>query len=72
MLCLFFQPGPVYDFADAARSDTARYAKFFSLMLQEGIYLAPSQFETVFVSAAHTQEDVDQTIKAAKNIFTLL
>ena len=72
MLCLFFQPGPVYNFADAARSDTAKYAKYFSLMLKQGIYLAPSQYEAVFVGAAHTQEDVEKTIKAAHQAFSSL
>ncbi len=72
MLCLFFQPGPVYNFASAARSDTAKYAKYFSLMLKQGIYLAPSQFETVFVGAAHTPEDVEKTIKAAHQAFSSL
>ena len=72
LLCLFFQAGPVYNFTGAARSDTARYAKFFSLMLQAGIYLAPSQFEAAFVSAAHTKEDVDRTIEAATKVFALL
>jgi glutamate-1-semialdehyde 2,1-aminomutase len=72
MLCTFFQAGPVHDFAGAARSDTAKYANYFSKMLQEGIYFAPSQFETVFVSTAHSQQDVDQTIKAAQNVFASL
>ena len=72
MLCMFFQSGPVYDYASAARSDTECYAKFFASMLQQGIYLAPSQFETVFVSAAHTQDDVDQTVKAASHALASL
>jgi glutamate-1-semialdehyde 2,1-aminomutase len=72
MLCLFFQPGPVYDFDSATRSDTVKYAKYFSLMLQKGIYLAPSQYEAVFVSDAHTQQDVTQTIKAAQEVFASL
>jgi glutamate-1-semialdehyde 2,1-aminomutase len=72
MLCTFFQAGPVYDFASAARSDTAKYASYFSRMLQQGIYFAPSQFETTFVSIAHSRKDVDQTIKAARHVFASL
>lgn len=72
MLCLFFQSGPVYDFDCAARSDTAVYAKYFSLMLQQGIYLAPSQYEAAFVGAAHTPEDIDKTVKAASKVFSML
>ncbi|HUK53042.1 MAG TPA: glutamate-1-semialdehyde 2,1-aminomutase [Candidatus Binatia bacterium] len=61
---LFFTPGPVRNFADARRSDTAEYARFFHRMLERGIFLAPSQFEAMFVSAAHTEEDIDCTLAA--------
>ncbi|MGC1090876.1 MAG: glutamate-1-semialdehyde 2,1-aminomutase, partial [Candidatus Acidiferrum sp.] len=53
---LFFTAGPVRNYADAKRSDTKRYARFFREMLNRGIFLAPSQFEAAFVSAAHTSE----------------
>jgi glutamate-1-semialdehyde 2,1-aminomutase len=62
---IFFAPQPVNNYADAKRSDTQRYARFFRDMLQRGIFLAPSQFEAAFVSAAHTSADIDRTISAA-------
>ena len=61
---LFFTRGPVANFEDAKRSDTARYARFFHAMLGRGIFLAPSQFEAMFISAAHTDADIDQTLAA--------
>jgi glutamate-1-semialdehyde 2,1-aminomutase len=63
--CGFFTREPVNDFADALKSDTRAYALFFQEMLARGIYLAPSQFEAFFISAAHTSEDLDRTIGAA-------
>ena len=62
---VFFTSEPVRDYGDAKRSDTKRYAKFFRAMLDRGIFLAPSQFEAAFVSAAHTSQDVDRTLAAA-------
>src|SRR6266852_5947704 len=62
---IFFTGQPVRDYAGAKRSDTNRYARFFREMLDRGIFLAPSQFEAAFVSAAHTTEDIDRTIAAA-------
>ena len=62
---IFFAPEPVRNYADAKRSDTKRYAKFFREMLDRGIFLAPSQFEATFVSAAHTFADIDRTLAAA-------
>lgn len=64
MLTLFFTGGPVRDYASAKTSDTKRFAKFFIEMLNQGIYLPPSQFEAWFISMAHTQKDLDQTIQA--------
>lgn len=64
MLCSFFTDGEVLDFGSAAKSDTARFGKYFSEMLKNGIYLAPSQFEAGFVSAAHSDEDIEKTIEA--------
>ncbi len=63
---LFFCDGPVRNYDDAKRSDTARYAVFFREMLARGVFLAPSQFEAMFVSAAHSQEDISRTIAAAR------
>jgi len=63
---VFFTPKPVKNYADAKRSDTKRYARFFREMLDRGIFLAPSQFEAAFVSAAHTSQDIDRTLAAAR------
>ena len=62
---VFFAPRPVTNYAEAKDSDTKRYARYFREMLSRGIFLAPSQFEAAFVSAAHTAEDIDRTIRAA-------
>lgn len=67
MLTAFFAEGPVTDWPSAAKSDTDRYARFFRAMLEEGIYLAPSQFECAFVSSAHSDADVERTIEAARS-----
>ncbi len=72
MCTLFFQVGPVTDYASAARSDTRAYAQFVHAMLERGVYLPPSQFETFFVSAAHTEEQIDQTLAAAAEAFQVL
>ncbi len=63
--CGFFTKGPVSDLESAAESDTEAYAIFFREMLKRGVYLAPSQFEAFFISAAHAQEDLDLTIESA-------
>jgi glutamate-1-semialdehyde 2,1-aminomutase len=65
MLTLFFHDGPVYDYDDARRSDTRLFARFFWEMLARGVYLPCSQFEAAFVSAAHTEDDIDRTVSAA-------
>jgi glutamate-1-semialdehyde 2,1-aminomutase len=65
MFTFFFTDQPVTDWESAKRCDTARFGKFFRAMLERGIYLAPSQFEAAFVSAAHTEEDVAKTAAAA-------
>jgi len=67
MATVFFQPGPVTDWSSAARSDTKLYAKFFHAMLERGVYLAPSQYEVMFMSVAHTFEQIDATIAAAED-----
>lgn len=64
---LFFTAEPVRNYSDAKRSDTKRYARFFREMLDRGIFLAPSQFEAGFVSAAHTSENISRTIAAARD-----
>ena len=65
MFTFFFTDRPVTDWESAKRCDTARFGKFFRAMLESGIYLAPSQFEAAFVSAAHTEEDIAKTAAAA-------
>ena len=65
MGCAFFAPGPVRNYAEALKSDTKLFARFHSLMLERGVYLAPSQFEACFVGAAHTEADVDAITAAA-------
>jgi len=65
---IFFASQPVTDYTGAKRSDTKLYARFFRDMLQRGIFLAPSQFEAAFVSAAHTSGDIDRTISAAADV----
>ncbi|HEY6305753.1 MAG TPA: glutamate-1-semialdehyde 2,1-aminomutase [Candidatus Angelobacter sp.] len=65
MFTWFFQPGPVSDWETAAKSDTRAFARFHRGMLEHGIYLPPSQYEAMFVSAAHTEEDVEGTVRAA-------
>jgi glutamate-1-semialdehyde 2,1-aminomutase len=72
MGCIFFTEGPVTCFADVQKSDLELFRRYFLGMLDQGIYLAPSQFEAIFVSAAHTESDIDRTVDAAKKVFTLL
>ena len=68
MFGFFFTDGPVHNFGDAKKSDTAKFGRFFRGMLEEGVYLAPSQFEAGFTSLAHTSEDIQQTIAAAEKV----
>lgn len=72
MLTGFFTNQPVYDFTSAFTSDTQAFATYFRAMLDRGIYLACSQFEAAFVSLAHTQEDLDATIAAARESFAIV
>ncbi|HLC29648.1 MAG TPA: glutamate-1-semialdehyde 2,1-aminomutase, partial [Dehalococcoidia bacterium] len=65
VMTLFFAKGPVTDYASARTADTGRFATYFRAMLEQGVYLAPSQFEATFVSLAHTDEDVSLTLNAA-------
>jgi glutamate-1-semialdehyde 2,1-aminomutase len=69
MFTCFFTSEPVTDYESAKKSDTARFANFFRAMLERGVYLAPSQFEAAFVSAAHSERDIDETIAAASEAF---
>jgi glutamate-1-semialdehyde 2,1-aminomutase len=69
MFTFFFTKGPVRDYRTAKMSDTNRFAKFFIEMMEQGIYLPPSQFEACFISLAHTQKDLDRTIEACDNAF---
>ena len=68
MFTVFFREGPVHNLADAMASDTSLYARFFHAMMENGIWLAPSQFEAGFLSFAHTDEDIDQTVSALARV----
>merc|ERR1719408_56585 len=72
MFGFFFTKGPVKCFADAAKSDTDKFARWHRGMLERGVYLAPSQYEAGFMSLAHTDADVDFTIAMAKEVFATL
>ena len=69
MFTVFFASRPVVDYASAKLADTKTYARFFHAMLQRGVYLPPAQFETAFLSTAHTDRDVDRTVAAARAAF---
>ena len=69
MFTLFFTRDPVTDWDSAKKSDTARYGKFFHHMLERGVYLAPSQFEAAFLSAAHSEADIEFTVAQAREFF---
>lgn len=72
MFGLFFTSGPVHNYEDAKKSDTAKFGRFHRGMLERGVYLAPSQFEAGFTSLAHTDEDIDQTIAIAREVLSTL
>jgi glutamate-1-semialdehyde 2,1-aminomutase len=72
MLCVFFSKHEVHDWTTAAQCDTAAFGTYFRGMLEQGIYLAPSQFETAFVSISHSLEDIERTAAAARNAFKIL
>jgi glutamate-1-semialdehyde 2,1-aminomutase len=69
MFTFFFTDQPVTDYESAKRSDTARFGRFFRLMLERRVYLAPSQFEAAFLSAAHSEDDIERTMEAAGECF---
>lgn len=72
LLCLFFADGPICCDEDVMRCDTARFGRFFHLMLEQGILISPSQFEVLFLSAAHTQDDLDKTARAMERAMSAL
>jgi glutamate-1-semialdehyde 2,1-aminomutase len=72
MFGLFFTNGPVHNYEDAKKSDTGKFGRFHRGMLERGIYLAPSQFEAGFTSIAHTEEDIEQTLKVARDVMSNL
>jgi len=72
MFTVFFTPGPVRDFDSALGADRDRFAAFFRAMLERGVLLPPAQFEAAFVSAAHTDRDMETTLSAAREAFALL
>ena len=72
MFTWFFEEGPVTDWPSASKANTEAFGKFFSAMLDNGVYLPPSQFEAAFMSFAHTDEDIQKTIAAAKQAFTTM
>jgi glutamate-1-semialdehyde 2,1-aminomutase len=72
LFCLFFAPGPIADLAGAQRSDLKKFARFFHACLRRGVYFAPSQFETGFISTAHTLEDIERTGNVIREAFAEL
>ena len=72
LLCLFFADGPICCDKDVMRCDTARFGRFFHLMLEQGILISPSQFEVLFLSAAHTQDDLNKTAWAMERAMSAL
>ena len=72
LLSPFFTPDGVSTFVDAKGSDVGKYARYFAQMLERGIYLAPAQFEAMFLSFAHTEEEVDRTVEAAREALARL
>jgi len=68
MGCLFFREGGVRNFKEATQSDTQKFAAYFAGMLERGVYLAPSQFEAMFISAAHSADDLETTLQAGQEV----
>ena len=71
MMTWFFTPAPVTDYDTAKHSETSRFKRFFHAMIERGIYLPPSQFEALFVSTAHSPEDLARTVAAARESFAI-
>jgi glutamate-1-semialdehyde 2,1-aminomutase len=72
MFGMFFTAGPVHNYEDAKKSDAGKFSRFHRGMLERGVYLAPSQFEAGFTSLAHTDEDIDRTLAAAREVMSQL
>ncbi|MFQ5827369.1 MAG: aspartate aminotransferase family protein, partial [Dehalococcoidia bacterium] len=72
MLTAFFRSGGVTNYEEARASDSGRYGRFFRGMLERGTYLPPSQFEAIFLSLAHTEEDIEATIRASDEVLSTL
>lgn len=72
MMGLYFAPGPITNFEEAKKSNLTRFSKYYKAMLDNGVYLAPSQFEAAFVSAAHDDAAIEKTLEAAKAAFAEL
>jgi glutamate-1-semialdehyde 2,1-aminomutase len=68
MFCAYFCAEPIHNLADAMKSDRERFKQYFHGMLEQGIYLAPSQFEAGFLSTAHTEAEIDKTVQAAQSV----
>lgn len=72
VMTAFFAAGPVFDFDSAMTADTDMYGRYYRAMLDKGVYLAPSQFEGAFISAAHSEADLAKTLEIAESVFSLL
>ena len=70
MFGMFFTTGPIHNYEDAKKSDLSKFSQFHRGMLERGVYLAPSQFEAGFTSLAHTDEDIEQTLAAAREVLS--
>ena len=70
--CIFFSENHVQNYDDAKKSDTKMYAQYFHSLLGKGVYMAPSQFESMFISAAHSKDEIDRTLLNIEVIFDLL
>merc|ERR1711957_1116698 len=68
----FFNEGPVANFSDAAKSDTDKFGRWHRMMLERGVYLAPSTYEAGFMSLVHTDEDIDKTLAIADEVMAML
>lgn len=72
MGCLFFRDGGVSDYKTATQSDTAQFARYFKGLLEEGVYIAPSQYEALFISAAHSEGDLEATLQAMRKVLEVV
>jgi glutamate-1-semialdehyde 2,1-aminomutase len=72
MFCAYFTRDPVHNLSDAMKSDRERFKKYFHGILEQGIYIAPSQFEAGFISTAHTGADIEKTVQAAGSVMKTL